>query len=224
MTKIFPLRVRKQNLKRRLNKVRLALGDNRAFTLTEMLVVIALIALIALFALPKLSNTFRISINSSTRNLASTIREAYNATMITGKVHRLAYDLDKQAYWVESGPDSTLLESEKSRETQERRKRFSLFSEKPKKSGFKIEKSITRKIQTLPSGVIFKDVFTEQTEEPVTKGLAYTHFFPHGLTEQTLIHLEDGEQHRTTLVISPLIGKTSVLNYYAEREEVFGKK
>ena len=56
------------------------------------------------------------------------------------------------------------------------------------------------------------------------KYLAYTHFFPHGLTEQTIIHLTDTSGHKASLIISPLIGNTDVYDRYISLEEAFGKK
>jgi prepilin-type N-terminal cleavage/methylation domain-containing protein len=63
------------------------------FTLLELLVVVGLIALISALALPSLSSYFQVSLNSATRELASTFKEAYNSTVVTARVHRVAYDL-----------------------------------------------------------------------------------------------------------------------------------
>ncbi len=196
----------------------------KGFTLVEMMVVIAVIALIAVFALPKLTNYFKLSLNSATRNIATMVRETYNSTALTGNIHRVVYDLKDHAYWVESGPPNVLLDTADSKEKDERRKRFKFKNAEPPKPKFSIETTITKKKIALPSGVQFEDVYTEQGPEPITAGTAYTHFFPHGITEQTLIHLQDGEGHKVSLLISPLIGKTTVVNYYIKPEEVFGKK
>src|SRR4051794_35833883 len=98
------------------------MGDRRGFTLIELLVVIALIALISAFAIPKVSSYFQISLNSASRELGTTVKEAYNSTVLTGRVYRLAYDLQKNTYWAESGPSSVLLETEVSRKRDEERK------------------------------------------------------------------------------------------------------
>ena len=65
---------------------------------------VAIIALVSVFALPTVSGYFRTSLNSVTRELASSVREAYNATVITGNVHRMVYDIENGRFWVESGP------------------------------------------------------------------------------------------------------------------------
>jgi len=116
----------------------------KGFTLVEMMVVIAVIALIAVFALPKLTNYFKLSLNSATRNIATMVRETYNSTALTGNIHRVVYDLKDHAYWVESGPPNVLLDTADSKEKDERRKRFKFKNAEPPKPKFSIETTITK--------------------------------------------------------------------------------
>lgn len=196
----------------------------QGFTLVEVLVVITLIAIVSVFALPKISSYFKISLNSATREIASIVREAYNAAVMTGRVHRMVFDLTNQQYWVESGPPTALLDTEETLEKEKERARFSRKDEKAEQSKFSLETSVTRKKQSLPQGVSFMDVFTEQSEDAITEGTAYAHIFPHGLTEQTLIHLKDLSDNKISLAITPLVGRTRLLLGYMTEEEAFGAK
>src|SRR4051794_36439642 len=90
-----------------------------------MMVVVGIIMLITAMAMPSISGYFQLSLSSATRDLATTIKEAYNSTVVTGRVHRIAYDLTNNSYWVESGPPDALLDTKESKEKEERRKRFS---------------------------------------------------------------------------------------------------
>ncbi|MFL5812367.1 MAG: Tfp pilus assembly protein FimT/FimU [Bdellovibrionia bacterium] len=197
------------------------------FTLIELMVVVALIALISVMALPSISSYFQVSLNSSTREIAATVREAYNATLITGKLHRVAYDLKNGQYWVEEGPNGAVLETKESREREERRKRLRFGGKLVEdKSPFSLDKTVTKSKKSLPRGVAFEDVVTEQTREPQTTEtttVAYTHIFPNGLTEQTIVHLTDSSKHHTSLCVTPLLGRTDVFDHYTKPEEVFGK-
>lgn len=191
------------------------------FTLVEILIVVALIGLIMTFAMPSVTSYFRLSLDTSAREMASIIKETYNSTVITGYVHRIAYDLDKNTYWVEKGPDTVLLDTQETKRQEERRKKFGSSEKKDSPPTFQQEKSITRNKISLPRGVKFKDILTEQFQEPIDAGIAYTHFFPHGITEQTIIHLNDSEEHKISLVISSLIGRTKVIPNHVSKLEAF---
>jgi prepilin-type N-terminal cleavage/methylation domain-containing protein len=198
-------------------------GDSRGFTLIELLVVVVLIALISLFAIPSISSYFQVSLNSAARDLATTIKEAYNSTVVTGRVYRVVYDLKEGKYWVESGPPTMLLDTAESREKEERKRRYSMSTDKPAANPFSLDRTITRDKIALPRGVTFEDVVTQQSPDPITEGAAYTHFFPHGLTEQTIIHLRDTSSHRHSLVISPVVGRTDLYQRYVTSKEIFDK-
>jgi len=55
----------------------------------------------------------------------------------------------------------------------------------------------------------------------VTEGLAYTHIFPQGMSEKTLVHLEDTSNNQITLTVSNLLGRCSVEGRYIEAKEYF---
>ncbi len=201
------------------------------FTMIELLVVVALVGMIGLFAIPGISSVFKVSLNSATRDLATTIKESYNSAVMTKKVHRLVYDIKENTYWVEIGPSGMLMETEETRERDARVKRFASRKsleeieeeEKKRASAFILAKNVTRKPITLPRGVEFEDVSTEQTPDVITEGKAYTHFFPHGMIEQTVIHLKDNSNHQATLVIEPLVGRTKLFQRFVSKEEALGE-
>jgi general secretion pathway protein H len=196
---------------------------NHGFSLIEVLVVIAIIALITGIALPTVSSYFQVSLNSASRDLATVIKEAYNSAVLTGKVFRIAYDLKTNQYWVESGPRDALLDTKESKEREERKKKFSsMFSSKPKAT-FELDATVTRKKLNLPRGVVYEDIVSQQSREPINEGTAYTHFFPNGLSEQTIIHLKDQSKHQASLTVTPLLGNTELYDRYVNGSEIFGK-
>ena len=196
------------------------MSDSRGFSLIELMVVVFIIALLSMVALPSITSYFQVSLNSATREMASTVKETYNATVITGRVHRIVYDFKAAKYWVEGGPATALLDTSESREKEERRKKWAHFTDAAPQSPFAMDKTITRNKLSLPRGVDFEDIVTEQSAEPLTEGLGYTHFFPHGIAEQTIIHLKDQSKHKVSLVISPIVGHTDLYERYLTRKEL----
>lgn len=202
-------------------------GSSAGFSLIELLIVIAILGLVGLITIPSISNTFRFSVQSTGREIATLIKDATNSAQITGKVHRIAYDLKSQQYWVESSAESTLLKSDESikREKEKSRGFFSNDDdeEKKKNGGFRQENLLTKKKRTLAVGVRFKDVVTEQSDVPITEGMAYTHIFPQGMSEKSLVHLIDTSNNEISLEVSNLLGRCSVQGRYVDVKEFFRK-
>lgn len=198
--------------------------NSEGFSLIEILVVLAIVLLISVFAIPNISSYFQISLNSAAREFATTIKETYNSAVITGNVYRIVYDFKANNYWVESGPPTALVDTKESKEKEERRKKFSrLSSETAEKSSFSMDTVILKKKKSLPTGAVFEDLVTQQSPDPITEGVAFTHFFPNGLTEQTIIHLKDQANHHVSLIITPLLGTTELYDRYLDAKEAFDK-
>ena len=173
------------------------------FSLIELLIVVAILGLVGIIAVPSISNTFRFSVQSSAREIATLIKDASNSAQTT----------------LLKGEDSVNYEKDKGSAF----KKDVTEEDKKKNGGFHQESSLTRKKRSLPIGVKFKDIYTEQSEEPIVDGMAYTHIFPQGLTEKSLIHLEDTAKNEVSLVVSNLLGRCSVEGRYIEAKEVFRK-
>jgi hypothetical protein len=60
------------------------------------------------------------------------------------------------------------------------------------------------------------DVWTEGMDQPVTDGEVYLMFFPHGYTQDAVIHLEDAERRVFTVRVSALTGRAQVEEGYVE--------
>lgn len=190
------------------------------------MIVVFILGLVGIIAIPSISNTFRFSVKSSAREIATLIKDTANSAQVSGRIHRIAWDLKNSQYWVESTSETALLKSEESRKAE--RERRSIFDkvdpeEERKKGGFRQENLLTKNKKSLPIGVKFKDIYTEQSEEPITTGMAYTHIFPQGLSEKSLIHLIDNSKNEISLVVSNLLGRCTVDGRYVEYKEVFQK-
>lgn len=192
------------------------------FTLVELLVVVAILGLIAVIALPSVSSQLNTQIRGTSVEIATLIRNSYNGALSTGRVHRVVFDFDAREYWCELGPERLLLHTEESLKAEEEALRFldEEEREKRKDQGFSMAKSINRKKHSLPRGLSFKAVYTEQFPEPIVEGKAYTHFFPQGIAEQSIIQLEDSAQHISSLIVPAVGGKSEVRSGAISRESL----
>lgn len=192
--------------------------DQLGFTLLEILVVIGLIALVMAAAIPSLGVGLKVNINTSARELATTIRSVYDEAALTGTVYRLAIDVEKGEYWAEVGTkDFLLLSAEKELEEKKREsQRTEEEKKKRKKSPFSLASRVTKNKKKLPRGVHFTDVQTTHAKEPQTKGIAYAHVFPHGFMEKLVLHLKDDFDREATLISNPVTGKSRLFQRYVK--------
>ncbi len=182
----------------------------KGFTLLEVLIVVGLMAMVTALAVPGIGIATRASLEGSTRDLATTIRSAFDESQLKGRVFRVVFDLDESIYWVEQGPQNLVLQSEKQKEERGRlNARLSKDElEAQKKPTFGISKGVTRDKKSLPMGVKFTDILASNHKDPMTKGLVYTHIFPHGFVEKTIIHVKDKMGHEASLIVDPISGKS----------------
>jgi len=193
---------------------------DRGFTLIEILIVIGLIAAIFLLGLPKIGGLFRMNLNKASREIASVVRESYNSSLMSGKAYRIVWDLKARTYWAEAGPRNLLLDTEESKEKEKQRARYRKKGEVEEQGpAFSMDKTVTRKKKSLPSGIAFHQIFTDQGKDPIIEGTAYTHIFPHGVTERTIIQLTDDQKAEMSLVLSAVLGTTHLERRFMTMKE-----
>ncbi len=70
-------------------------------TLLEILIVIAIIVVFAAMVGPNIASVFKVSVGSSSREVAGLAQETFNAALMNKRVYRVAIDFTNQEYWVE---------------------------------------------------------------------------------------------------------------------------
>ena len=174
-----------------------SLNPLAGFTLLELSVVIFIIGLLVTIALPRFGSIGRARLESSAKRLASLVRYLGGEAAFKSQLYRLHYDLDQHAYWVsvfiaEQNPQNQLTRGE--------------FIDDPD--------PLTQRVQ-LPPTITFADVRVPGIGR-VSRGNVYTHFYPQGYTDPTVIHLRDQEARVMTVSIPPLTGEVGVFEGYVD--------
>jgi prepilin-type N-terminal cleavage/methylation domain-containing protein len=162
----------------------------KGFTLLELTVTLFIIGLLAIVLVPRLGDLGGARLDAHARRLAALARYLHGEAAFRSQVYRLNYDLDQRTYWV------TVL-------TTVRDSAEFLPDSSP----------LARPVQ-LPPNVTFADVRIPSVGL-VSTGRVYTHFYPQGYTDPTIIHLRDQQARFVTIIIPPLPAEVGVQEGYA---------
>ena len=152
------------------------------FTLIELVVVMVLLGLFALLTIPLFGETGTSKLGYSARRLSGTVKYLFNEAALTGREHRLIYNLDRDSYRAQRlEEDGTLSDlTGPGRET-------------------KLAGEVRFRDLQLPGRGTF------------TTGEITVRIHPAGWIEETRIHLAEGPE-QLTLQIMPLTGVGEILD------------
>ena len=160
---------------------------SRGFTLIELLVVIFLIALFSALVIPRLPTIDAGGPERGARRIAGMTKFLYNEAALSGKEHRLLFDLDANALRPRTLNASRAVVAVKG------------LAEETK----------------LPSGVKLLDVAVAG-QEKVTSGETTMAISPTGWLPQTIIHLESANRQILTIRLLSYTGSAEVYEGYRE--------
>jgi len=161
------------------------------FTLLELTVTLFIIGLLAAVLVPRLGDLGGARLDAQARRLAALVRYLHGEAAFRSQVYRLNYDLDQHTYWV------TVLTA--ARESAE----------------FLPDSSPLARPMQLPQNITFADVRVPSVGL-VSTGRVYTHFYPQGYTDPTIIHLRDQHSRFVTVIIPPLPAEVGVREGYVD--------
>lgn len=205
-------------------------------TLIEIMVTLAVVGLVLGITISQLGDTFDSRARQATRELSATIRYLYNKSASENLTMRLVFDLEKNAYHVEATADLFQLESEEERLERVKREQKAKPKTETKTTSsadadaaqeetpvqraeakFGAVDSHLLKPYQLPSGVFFKDIYTEHDSGPVSKDKAYIYIFPSGYVERSIINLRnEDDSEKRAVEVNPMTGATRVYEDYKE--------
>ena len=80
----------------------MAKGSNAGITLIEIILVISLMAFMLVVMAPNITLSEANEVSSKLGKLSSDFRSAYDSAVLSGKTHRLGFDLGQGTYWLET--------------------------------------------------------------------------------------------------------------------------
>lgn len=183
----------------------------RAFSLIELMVVIALIGGIIAIAIPTLGVIFGADVKEELNKIIGLMNEVYDRAAILGKTHRIVFDISNNQYWVE----------EKSLEAGEFAPELGYDEDfgEDKKGLFEEEKALRPQFEKvkgewadkfkLKSSVSIYGVWVEGIKEALREGFCVIYFFPGGYTQSAFVSLskKDEDKPEIYLALTPLTGE-----------------
>jgi general secretion pathway protein H len=164
---------------------------NAGFTLIEIGLVVLIIGVMLGLIIPRFRDNSHYELISHARKLAVTFRFVRNEAILNGRTYRLNYDLNQQRYWVTSAEAVDDL------------------------GAFVEETGVLARGVTIPPPIRLSDVALPMIAGKIMEGVAWTHFYPDGYVDLTVLHIDNGIE-AFTLRVDSLTGRVSVTTGYQD--------
>jgi prepilin-type N-terminal cleavage/methylation domain-containing protein len=179
------------------------------FTLIEVMVVMVVMVVVTVAVAAGVGNIRGASVQAEAGKVAIAVRYLYNLTSLSGRNHRLVFDLDTGAYWGEEQTsadpcESFLLPGEGADDG-------APAAEGDKRASFQASPSKLLSKYTLDKGVRFSGVMTSHQTTLSTTGQAYIYFFPNGTTENALVYVEGDPDDVMSVEVKALLGTARLI-------------
>lgn len=199
-------------------------ASQTGMTLIEIMVVLAIIGAFIMIGPARLMNK-----GTEFKNELQKMQLMARTLRSKARIHNTTYRLvlfmpgekdpnPRHRFWVESTAKnatvsyskdvkmtSPLIEAEKNRN----KKKEDI---PPDTSGFQVDQMVMKKPTELPKGYKFSSVENMQREQPITSEVAFVHFFPSGLVEETALHISGGEKMHWTIYFPAMTGAVEILD------------
>ena len=161
------------------------------FTLLELSLVLFILGLLVTVLVPRLGGLEQARLDTSAKRLAALVRYLYGEAAFRGQTYRIQYDLDQHRYGVQV-----------------------LTPSQATKTFVADDAPLSQTVQ-LPTNVTFADIRIPSIGR-VQTGQVFTHFYPQGYTDPTVIHLRDQQSRMMTVMIPPITGEATVYEGYVD--------
>lgn len=191
------------------------LNKSKAFSLLEVLIVLAILASIAALAIPQLSSQ-NYSRKGFFRKLIALDKQLRSLAQLQNRTYRINFQIQplpkKTLFWVDyrSGRETITISEKKPSKAQN-----SLNSE------WEMAKKIFKKKQKLPHLLKILNVELEGFKKALSSGLISIYFFPEGVTQKAVIHFSENKKQEWSFIIHTFISKNNLLFKNISFKEAF---
>lgn len=188
----------------------------RAFTLIELMVVMAVIALLAAAAGPALGGLTGADARKGAGELAGAMRWLFDTAAVRHATCRLVLDPGERSFWAECAPGRTAIARDAEDEGRQERD-ADTGGDAP--AGFApFEDPIVRR-RTLPGDTAFKAIRVDGRDALAEGRPSWIHFFPGGRAQSARVTIADGG-HVYTIRLEAFTGRARVTSGEpSERDE-----
>jgi len=188
------------------------------FSLLELMVVIVLVGFMVVIAVVSLRSLIGLDLKNEITRIAGLTSEVYDLAAISGKTHRIVFDLDNGSYWVEEKvgealeikPELGYEELIKARLQEHKEESESGVEFLPE---FKTASGVLGEKYELPTDTVIYGAWTEHMSEIARSGHVFIYFFSGGYTQVSFVSLAvkgNEEKSAIYLSLSPLTGAVKI--------------
>jgi len=193
---------------------RTALKRRAAFTLIELLAVVAIFGLMAAIIVPNMNLLQARRLQNTAQQIADRLEIARQRTIVTGKSHRLHIDLDESSYrleWTSTEKDAPKPNAETQSERFEAAAPvLSLAPVRDKIASFQPLEGVLGINRLLTEGIYFARVETDQGD--TVKGTTAVEFEKDGTTDGAVIVLENDDGDALFVDVAPLAPAVRIID------------
>lgn len=181
--------------------------DRRAFTLIEILVVLAILGTLAVVGVRRINRTE--GLKTTIRRLSTILKKTRAFAKLSGKTYRLVLKMDSKeahSYWVESTNQMHLINPKGD-------DKYKLSMDKEKENlrdNFQPAGDILKSPKKLPGDWRFGRVESTGHPDSQDSELAYIYFFPQGVSEEAIIQVTNKAKVTWTIHLNPLISNPDI--------------
>lgn len=192
-------------------------NTNKAFSLLEVMIVLAILASIVTLAIPQISSQ-NYSRKGFFRKLIALDKQLRSLAQLQNRTYRINFNIKKVGektqtfFWVDYSNSAETITASKDNSTKNK-----VISN----SEWTMAKKIFKKKKPLPHLLEILSIELEGFKKALNSGLISIYFFPEGLAQRAVIHFSGKKKQEWSFIINPFISKNSLLSENISFKEAF---